>query len=113
MKVFITFISVFLLWAGVCGAQEQNFIASWYNEPGKVMANGKFFDPNKYTGATRDFLLGSFVKLTAGKKSVVVKVTDRINRRYAWKRIDLTPAAFMALGAPLSQGLIDVRVERR
>lgn len=77
-----------------------------------IMANGKKFDENKKTCATRLFPLGTRLKITSlkTKKSVIVTVTDRIGKKYAQTRIDLSPAAFGQLTF-LEDGLCDVIVE--
>jgi rare lipoprotein A (peptidoglycan hydrolase) len=43
-------------------------------------------------------------------KSVIVQTTDRIGKRFTKKRIDLSPKAFAIL-APLSQGIIQVKIK--
>ena len=85
---------------------------TWKNGKERMMANGKLFDENAYTCAVRGYKLGEILKVTNLKTgaSVQVMVTDRIGKRFAKTRIDLSPKAFIAL-APLSQGLISVKVE--
>src|SRR5262245_29167793 len=58
--------------------------ASWYGEAhrGKLMANGKKFDPDKLTAASWFYPLGSKVLVTTSGassqgKSVLVTITDR------------------------------------
>ena len=110
--------------AGVCLGKPKHLKASWYDEvslkregtwktSGGLMANGRQFSSDKFTCASRDYPLGTKVKVTRPdtKASVVVLVTDRTAKRFKGKRIDLTPRAFSEL-APCSEGLIDVIVER-
>ncbi|MDD5611306.1 MAG: septal ring lytic transglycosylase RlpA family protein [Candidatus Omnitrophica bacterium] len=101
-------------------------VASWYSveslkRDGQweitkgVMANGKKFDENAYTCATRLYPLRSRLRITnitTGHRCIV-KVTDRIGRRFAEKRIDLTPAVMQTLGGKqnFKKGLIKVKVE--
>jgi rare lipoprotein A len=90
--------------------------ATWYGESwrGKKMANRKPYDPDSMTCASWDYPLGSSLRVTAGKKSVIVEVTDRggRNRWYQFgKTVDLTPAAFIQL-ASLKTGTIQVRIEK-
>lgn len=96
-------------------------LASWYGEAhrGKLMANGKPFNPDKMTAASWFYPLGTKVRVTvrhrtAGKRSVTVTITDRgPHERYVreGRIIDLGCAAFQRL-ASLDLGLIPVRVER-
>jgi rare lipoprotein A len=90
--------------------------ASWYGEElrGHLMANGKPFNPNNMTCATWFFPLGAKLEVTAGKKSVVVIVTDRgpAKRLVAQGRvIDLSKAAFGKL-ADTRKGLVTVNIKR-
>lgn len=77
-------------------------------------ADGSYFRDNVFTCATNLFPLGTLLRITVSSdssKSVSVVVTDRINKRFAKTRIDLSKGAFQIL-APLSKGLIQVSVER-
>ena len=98
-------------------------IASWYSiaslkKEGTykyskgVMANGKIFSDNGYTCATRLYPLGTYLYVTNIKsnKTVKVKVTDRIGKRFAKTRIDLSKLAFSKLDK-LEKGIIQVKVE--
>jgi len=78
-----------------------------------VMANGEKFNENDLTCATRMYPLGSRLRIThaASGRSCIVRVTDRIGKRFATKRIDLSKAAFMQI-ADLYRGLVYVRVEK-
>lgn len=82
------------------------------NEP-QIMANGKRFNQNRMTCASRDYPLGAVLRVTnkANGRSVVVTVTDRLNRRFKGKRIDLARKAFEKL-SPLSKGVIFVDIKR-
>ena len=101
--------------------------ASWYSEASLkkegtyktskgVQANGKLFDENALTCASWDFPLKTKLRVTtikAPKRSVIVEVTDRTNKRFKGKRIDLSRAAMEALGGKqaLRKGLLNVTVE--
>ena len=77
------------------------------------MANNELFDENALTAASWDFPLKTKLRVTTVKalyKVVEVTVTDRTNRRFKGKRLDLSKAAFRIL-APLSQGLLSCKVE--
>lgn len=56
-------------------------VASWYGKrfKGRIMANGKPFNPAKYTAASRTLPFGTLVKVTnlRNHKTVVVQITDR------------------------------------
>lgn len=82
---------------------------TWKHSKG-VMANGRVFDENLFTCATRLYPLGSRLRITnlQNHKSVIVETTDRIGRRFAYTRIDLSKAAFAAI-ADCKQGLVPVR----
>ncbi len=116
-------------------AYAQTLIASWYSRASLIkegtrkageemrMANGKIFTDSGLTCATRLYPLGTLLRISTKKvckrngrvfndsKSVVVQVTDRISRRFARTRIDLSRNAFTRI-ADLEQGIVQVRVER-
>jgi rare lipoprotein A len=76
------------------------------------MANGQRFSDNNYTCATRLFPLGTILRIkntSTGKETVVI-VSDRIGKRFAKTRIDLSKKSFQAI-ADLRQGVIPVTVE--
>ena len=128
LKTVIIMVAVFLLliipevWARV--TEPIILTASWYSidslkKEGQwkitkgVMANGKIFDENAFTCASNDYPFKTKLKITNiknPKKSVIVEVTDRTNKRFKGKRIDLSKKAFSLL-ASLSQGLVSVKVE--
>lgn len=80
---------------------------SWYGAPlqGLKMANGKPFNRHAMTAASWYYPLGTRVRVTAGRRSVVVTITDRGPARRLHRIIDLSEAAFAKL-APTSQGII-------
>lgn len=94
--------------------------ASWYGEShrGKLMANGRPFNPDKLTAASWFYPLGTTVKVSLKDRrgmtrSTVVKITDRgpARRLVAEGRIiDLSRAAFKRL-ANADLGLIPVVVQ--
>ena len=101
----------------------SNLIASWYSiESLKtegtykyskgVMANGEIFKDEESTCATRLFPLGQYIKVTNlnNGKSVIVKVTDRVGKRFAKTRVDLSKSAFSKI-ATLKEGIVKVKVE--
>lgn len=93
-------------------------IASWYGEAqrGKLMANGRPFNPDELTAASWFYPLGTrlHVRLrTAGtRRSVIVTVTDRgpaLRLVQEGRIIDLSRAAFLRLASP-DRGLVQVSV---
>lgn len=77
-----------------------------------VMANGKAFKDEALTCAARLYPLGTILCVTStqSNKSIEVRVTDRIGKRFANTRIDLSKRAFAQIAA-LEQGVISVKVE--
>jgi rare lipoprotein A len=108
-----------------CNAHAKPFKASWYSHASlikegtrkageaQIMANGKRFNENALTCASRDYPLGTILRITnkANNRFVLVKVTDRIGYRFKNKRIDLSKKAFKMLSS-LRKGIIVVEIER-
>ena len=100
--------------------QRQRGFASWYGEElrGKLMANGKRFDPNKLTAASWFYPLGTRVRVTIRSRefesrSVLVTITDRGPAKRLVQQgrvIDLGFAAFQKIAQP-DMGLVEVTVE--
>jgi rare lipoprotein A len=106
-------------WAGT-----HPTVASWYGEDhrGKLMANGKPFDPDKLTAASWFYPLGTKVRVTlkspadvnSPPPSVLVTITDRGPARRLvrqGRKIDLAEAAFKQL-AHTDLGLVEVTIAR-
>lgn len=103
-----------------CGAQG---VASWYGEEhrGRLMANGRPFNPDALTAASWFYPLGTRLEVLAdghhaerGVRSVWVTITDRgpATRLVRQGRIiDLSAAAFRRLEDP-KRGLVAVKVRR-
>jgi rare lipoprotein A len=87
--------------------------ASFYAEAhhGKTMANGRPFNMHAMTAASNTLPLGSNARVTAGQRSVVVKITDTGAFGKYGRIIDLSKAAFAKL-APTKQGIAEVCVTR-
>ena len=108
--------------AAVGAPAPERGIASWYGEAhrGKLMANGKKFNPERLTAASWFYPLGTRVKVSvqSGKgskrtRSVYVTVTDRGPAHDLVRDgriIDLAQAAFRRL-AHLDLGLVPVTVQ--
>jgi peptidoglycan lytic transglycosylase len=95
-------------------------MASWYGEDhrGRLMANGKKFNPDRLTAASWFYPLGTKVRVTLNSnnqnpRTVLVTITDRGPAKELVRDgriIDLTHAAFKRLGRP-AIGLVAVTVE--
>jgi len=87
--------------------------ASWYGSyfQGRATASGEPYDMYDLTAAHPTLPLGSWVKVTnlRNKKSVVVRVTDRLHHKNK-RVVDLSRAAASKLGY-LRRGLARVKVE--
>lgn len=119
----IMMVVITLLFSAPCVSFASQLKASWYSEASLKkegtwktskgeMANGKQFDETKFTCASRLFPLGTTIEVTniSTRARVCVKVTDRIGKRFATTRIDLSKSAFQKI-ASLKEGLIDIEVK--
>lgn len=100
---------------GLSGPAPSSGWASWYGDElkGRPMANGRPFNPDQLTCASWYYPFGTRLWVSAGRRSVIVTVTDRGPAAELVRRgriIDLSRAAFARL-APLSQGLVRVTVK--
>lgn len=91
----------------------QTGVASYYHSRfnGRLTANGEVYDETKMTAAHNRLRLGTRIKVTnlRNKRSVIVKVTDRLHHRNT-RIVDLSKAAAASLGF-VGRGLAKVRVE--
>ncbi len=104
----------------LAGTPPASGVASWYGEEhrGKLMANGKRFDPDKLTAASWFYPLGTKLRVSVTNavgsvRSVLVTVTDRGPDRQlvrGGRIIDLAHGAFRRLAHP-DMGLVAVRVQ--
>lgn len=85
--------------AQVNGISERDAltgIASYYHDKfnGRKMANGDIFSQQEFTAASNKFPLNCWVKVTnlSNKRSVIVKITDRM-AKYNKRIIDLSLVA--------------------
>lgn len=88
--------------------KQTEGIASWYD----YKLNGIAWSKDHRTAASRHFPRKSYVKVTnvENGKSVVVFINDFGPEEWTGREIDLSSYAFSQL-APLSAGLINVKVE--
>lgn len=89
---------------------------SYYAHPfhGRKTASGKIYNMYDYTcAAINSIKLGTMLKVTniRNKKSIVVKVTDRGAFAKYGRTLDLSYAAFNAIGNTKS-GILKVKIER-
>jgi len=93
--------------------------ASWYGQeycdkhnPKCIMANGARFEENKFTAAcSKKHQLGEKLLVSYKENSVEVVCTDRGSFKEKYGRdLDLSKAAFNSL-APISKGILKVRIE--
>jgi rare lipoprotein A len=90
--------------------------ATWYGGPlrGKLMANGRPFNPDFPCAASWDYPLGTKLKIIHAEKSVIVEVTDRGGEHsllHFGRTIDLSRSAFSSLANPRA-GSIRVKIVR-
>jgi rare lipoprotein A len=94
-------------------SKVQYGIASFYSNKfnGRKTANGEIFSQQKLTAAHNSLPLGTYVRVTnlRNKKSVVVKINDRLHARNK-RLIDLTKLAAQKLGF-VKSGLTRVKIE--
>jgi peptidoglycan lytic transglycosylase len=122
VKVIVLFCGLFIVAcaSATAGASHNRGLASWYGEEhrGKLMANGRKFDPDKLTAASWFYPLGTLVCVTVQEKnlapgSIVIPITDRGPDKDLVRKgriIDLSRAAFQKI-APAEWGLVRVTVE--
>jgi rare lipoprotein A len=89
-------------------------IASFYHDKfdGRLTANGEVFSQKKLTAAHNRLPLGTWVEVTnlKNKKSVIVRINDRMHRNNP-RLVDLSSAAAKELGIG-PNNLLRVKVER-
>lgn len=90
-------------------------VASFYGNElrGRLMANGKPFNPDALTCASWYHPLGTRLRVTniSNGRTVICTVSDRGPHKRLKRIIDLSRATFKAIG-DLDKGLITVQVER-
>ena len=124
MKKCISLIACLLL-LNTCFSQADSVkvkpkvvhgVASFYSRSleGTQTATGEIFHHNEMTGASNNFKLNTWVRVTnlRNDKSVIVRINDRMHKKMAKKGrvVDLTRSAAKKLGF-LSRGLTKVVVE--
>jgi rare lipoprotein A len=91
----------------------QYGIASFYSNKfnGRKTASGEIFNQQKLTAAHNTLPLGTYVRVTnlRNKRTVIVKINDRLNARNK-RLIDLSRTAASKLGF-IKSGLTRVKIE--
>lgn len=118
LELFVGVVIILALFAALSGVKAAECAgtlgkASFYAEAhqGKLMANGKPFNMRAMTTASNSHPLGSVLRVTSGKRSVVVTVTDRGGFAKYGRLLDMSKASFAKL-APPSRGVIVVCATR-
>lgn len=93
--------------------RQQTGVASYYHSrfQGRLTSSGEKYDETKMTAAHNRLPMGTMIRVTnlRNKRSVIVKVNDRLNHRNM-RLVDLSRAAASQLGY-VGRGLAKVRVE--
>jgi len=99
--------------SGKKATTPQYGTASFYSDKfnGRKTANGEIYDSKRMTAAHNTLPLGTWIKVTnlSNKKSVVVKVNDRLHPKNP-RLVDLSRAAAKQLGY-ISKGITKVKVD--
>lgn len=94
-------------------AKVQFGVASYYHDKfqNRLTASGEKFDQKKMTAAHNGLPLNTWIRVTnlSNKRSVIVRVNDRLHRKNK-RLVDLSNSAAKNLGY-LGRGLTDVKVE--
>lgn len=112
-----------MLLVSCSAARAQEMTASWYSVESLkaegswkkwkgVTKSGEVFVDSRDTAACNLYPLGSCLRVTSldSGRSVVVRVNDRIAKRFGRTRIDLSRGAFLKIGE-LRRGIERVTVE--
>lgn len=88
-------------------------VASYYHSKfqGRITASGELYDQDKLTAAHNRLPMGTMIRVTnlRNKRSIVVKVNDRLHHRNQ-RLVDLSRAAAIKLGY-IGRGITRVKVE--
>jgi len=94
-------------------ASVDTGVASYYHSKfqGRLTASGELFDQEKMTAAHNSLPMGTMIRVTnlRNKRSVVVRVNDRLHHRNP-RLVDLSRAAAAKLGY-IGRGITRVKVE--
>lgn len=95
------------------GSKPLYGIASYYADKfeGRQAADGSIYDHDKPTAACNVLPLGTWIRVTniRNKKSVIVKVTDRLHPKNT-RIVDMSRSSAAKLGY-ISRGITQVKVE--
>jgi rare lipoprotein A len=97
----------------IAGSKPLYGIASFYADKfeGRQAADGSIYDHDKPTAACNVLPLGTWIRVTnlRNKKSVIVKVTDRLHPKNT-RIVDMSRSSAAKLGY-ISRGITQVKVE--
>ena len=112
MKIAILTALLFFSFALAQDCKVQEGYASWYGGKfhGRKTSSGEVFNKHKFTAASRDYPLGTYllVRNLSNGEDVVVVVTDRGPAKKS-RIIDLSKSAAEKIGM-LKQGIAKVQV---
>ena len=100
-----------------CHARAETVRASWYGSPrygehlARRTASGELFRPAGMTAASHTLPLGSRIRVTLGRRTVVVRVSDRGPAEWTGRQLDLSRGAAAALGM-IAAGVAEVSIQR-
>lgn len=85
--------------------------ASWYDDHGDRTANGELYNMHALTAAHPSLAFNSVVDVTnvRNRKTVRVRVNDRLPPIHEGRVIDLSKAAFQQI-AVLSEGVVEIEM---
>jgi rare lipoprotein A len=99
---------------GAKNTKEEVGVASFYTvkSSGTITANGEKYNEQAFTCASNDCPFNTVLRISniSNSKSVLCRVNDRGGFKKYGRILDLSPRAFKSI-APLSQGLVRVKVE--
>ena len=88
--------------------RTASVLASWYDYG---LPDAENYSETHLTAASRTFPRGTYLIVSRGNSSVVVRVNDYGPEEWTGREIDLSSYAFSQL-APLSLGIIEVKIEK-
>lgn len=111
-RFYIAVIILFVVGVALCGsALPHPCKASWYGwESGTVTASREPFNPDGLTAAHRSYPFGTWLRVSLGSRSVIVRVNDRGPAKWTGRCIDLSYGAARRLGM-VRRGVATVTIE--
>lgn len=110
MRSLIPFLLLSLLSLPAHAATMKTSFYGGGEKLNKHTANGEVFKSHGLTAAHRTLRLGTKLRVTYGRKSVVVRVNDRGPAAWTGRQLDLSKGAAQVLGF-VKAGVVHVRVQ--